>query len=296
MQAGMIGIFKKHLEQGLQEDQWQWDFTGIGSGESQKSQTAHVIAKSNGIFVGEALCSAAELLAKDLGLNLQVKPLAKDGSKVQKKLKVVKLSGDPRAVLAFERPLLNLMAYLSGVATQTAAVTQKIKTESKKKKLKQPPRLTLTRKTLPYYRDLCIDAVIAGGGHPHRVSLSGGILIKENHIAAAGGVLKATQGVRAVAPHGLKIEIEVRNFDELSQALDAGVEAVLLDNFSPSQVKKAVSLIQRSNSKVVVEVSGGITEKNISSYIIPGVDVISMGGLTHTVQPLDLSLLMDGVK
>jgi nicotinate-nucleotide pyrophosphorylase (carboxylating) len=177
------------------------------------------------------------------------------------------------------------------VATQTDALVQIVRSVG----LDNPPRVTSTRKTLPGYRDLSIAAVIAGGGHPHRVSLSGGVLIKENHIAAAGGIASAIRGAVSVAPHGLRVEVEVRDLKELQEALDHEVDVVLLDNFSPSLVAEALKLIHaHAHSRVRVEVSGGISQRNIRDYVQQGVHVISVGSLTHSVSPLDLSLLVEG--
>src|SRR5690606_37963643 len=157
----------------------------------------------------------------------------------------------------------------------------------------EAPRVTSTRKILPYYRDVAIAAVMAGGGFAHRVSLDGGALIKENHIAAAGGIRAAIRGARAVAPHLLKIEIEVRNLKELREAVDAGADVIRLDNFSTKSVREAVDLVEESHRSPLIECSGGITEETIGNYAIPGVHVLSIGGLTHSVKAIDLSLLVD---
>ena len=136
---------------------------------------------------------------------------------------------------------------------------------------------------------------MAGGGFSHRTSLAGGVLIKENHIAAAGGISAAVAGVRGVAPHGLVVEIEVRNQQELEEALAQKVECIMLDNFRPEEVRSALKFIERSGiaRKPVIEVSGGITDASIASYVIPGVDIISSGGLTHSVTSSDFSMLID---
>jgi nicotinate-nucleotide pyrophosphorylase (carboxylating) len=190
--------------------------------------------------------------------------------------------------LALERPFLNLVAYASGVASATRQLVDVVARVSS-------ARVTSTRKILPYYRDLAIYGVLCGGGVAHRVSLSGGVLLKENHIAAAGGIARAIKGVQAISPHGLKIEIEVRNLDELKQALKAGAEVVMLDNFEPEKVRAAVKQVRESKRAVVIEVSGGLTAANIAEYALPGVDVLSCGGLTHSVRALDLSLLVFGL-
>ena len=153
--------------------------------------------------------------------------------------------------------------------------------------------MTMTRKTLPGYRDLSILGLQVGGGYAHRVSLSGGVLIKENHIVIAGSIQKAVDGARSIAPHGLKIEVEVRSVKELQQALKARVDCVLLDNFQPSQVQTALEIMSKHEYCPLIEVSGGLTEANIVEYAIEGVDVLSVGSLTHSVKSLDLSLLIN---
>jgi nicotinate-nucleotide pyrophosphorylase (carboxylating) len=279
-------FWKRSLEEGLREDGWPWDWTVRGS-VPHRVIRARIVAKSSGIWVGQALASAAAQIS---GTNL-ITEILPDGSSVGPGAIVAKWEGPAHWVLALERPALNLAQFASGIATQTSRLVDIVRSVG----LKNPPRVTSTRKTLPGYRDLSIAGVIAGGGHPHRVSLSGGVLIKENHIAAAGSIGGAVRGARTAAPHGLRIEIEVRNLVELQQALDAEVDAVLLDNFTPALVGDALKAIAlHSNSRVTVEVSGGISEANILGYVQEGVHVISVGSLTHTVKPLDLSLLVEG--
>ena len=163
------------------------------------------------------------------------------------------------------------------------------------KELKNPPRLTGTRKTLPGYRDLAVQSSLIGGAHPHRYNLSGGLLIKENHIAAAGSIVHAISNAREVAPHLLKVEIEVKNITELREAIAAGAEVIMLDNFTPEQIREAIKLkpARTSGTGVLFEVSGGINLSNISDYAIEGLDVISVGSITHSVKSIDLSLLVN---
>jgi nicotinate-nucleotide pyrophosphorylase (carboxylating) len=187
--------------------------------------------------------------------------------------------------LVFERSFINLAAYCGGIAFQTRRLLELVN----KKGMKNPPRITGTRKTLPGYRDLAIQSSIIGGAHPHRYNLSGGLLIKENHIRAAGSIAKAIHQARQTAPHLLKIEIEVRNLNELKEATDSGAEVIMLDNFSPELVLEAV---KTKSQQTCFEVSGGINESNIDQYLIEGLDVISIGSITHSVKSIDLSLLV----
>ncbi|MEO5971111.1 MAG: carboxylating nicotinate-nucleotide diphosphorylase [Bdellovibrionia bacterium] len=280
-----IDLWKNLLYSGLKDDGYPWDWTSIGTTKNSDQQlTAKIVGKSEGVWAGEALVTT---LGRIAGFT-KAESLIKNGEKFKSGSTLVSLTGLSRELLALERPFLNLAAYVSGIATKTHQFAKLIKEACPNR----TPRLTLTRKTLPSYRDVAIYGVLAGGGFPHRVSLSGGILIKENHVAAAGGISNAIKGAQAVAPHGLKIEIEVRSEQELKEALNAGAEGVLLDNFSPSQIRSALKVINKNQHNIFVEVSGGLTESNISDYAIEGVDVLSVGALTHSVKAVDLSLLV----
>lgn len=278
-----------HLKTGLEEDSWEWDWTSLGASSGASVIEARVVGKSRGVWAGGGLIPAATELSRQMGGELNLKSRLKDGEAFKPRDVIVILKGPALTLLALERPFLNLASYVSGIATRTQALVKIVRAKCPRK----TPRVTPTRKTLPGYRDLAVFGVLAGGGHAHRISLSGGVLIKENHIAAAGGIAKAVEGARESAPHGLKIEIEVRDLSELSQALSAGADGVLLDNFTPKQVKDALKQIGRCPVRPVVEVSGGLGEKNIASYAIEGVDVLSVGSLTLSVTAVDLSLLVD---
>ncbi len=285
--------FKDLLHRGLEEDGYTLDWTSLGTRSSQgASLSAEVVAKADGIFFGESLALAAEAVSKEIGIPFRVKGLKKDGDRLKPGVKVLTLVGSAQGILALERPLLNLASYFGGMATRTHGLVSAVQAEWKKKKYKgEAPRVTSTRKILPHYRDSAIAAVIAGGGVPHRVNLSGGVLIKENHILAAGGISKAVRGVREVAPHGLKIEVEVRNEKELKEALGEKADIIMLDNFKPTEVKSALKVVEAAEYSPLIECSGGISENTIASYTLPGVHILSVGGLTHSVDALDLSLL-----
>lgn len=294
----------KHLDvrnlirAGLQEDGWPWDWTTQGSlKDPLKKVKAQLIAKAPGVWAGSALIHSLNSVAKELADTSTGHFLAKahlaDGSRVRPGQRVAEWSGSATLVMALERPFLNLAQYASGIATATDELVCSVR----KGCPKFTPRVTSTRKTLPFYRDLALYALQAGGGYAHRVSLSGGVLIKENHIASAGSIARAVQGVRAVAPHSLKIEVEVRDLQELDQALAAQVEVIMLDNFSVEDTKRAVQVVDSifapgSPGRPVLEVSGGLNSKNIGKYAMRGVDILSVGALTHSVQALDLSLLV----
>jgi nicotinate-nucleotide pyrophosphorylase (carboxylating) len=296
----LFNLWAPLLHQGLAEDGYPWDWTSIGIGQSShKKIRARVLAKSDGIWAAEGLTRSIEgwTASSCTGESLEVtSQILLDGSKFKANDILLELTGGAVSLLTIERPFLNLAAYACGIATATRRIVERVQQACPV----NPPRVTLTRKTLPYYRDLAIHGVRMGGGFPHRTSLAGGILIKENHIAAAGSLKEAIRGVRAVAPHGLKIEVEVRSQEELHLALACEVEALLLDNFSPDQLKAALKSMQRVQNhplqrpiRPILEVSGGLNESNISSYALPDVDLLSVGSLTHSVHSADLSFLLD---
>lgn len=276
------------LRRGLDEDDASWDFTTHAALLASRDATVHaeIIAKSAGVFVGVPLLRAAERLADEWGEPFHAKAKIKEGAYVDKGQSVAVWSGSARAVLAFERPYLNLASALSGIASAAREWKERIS-------MRHPGvRLCPTRKTLPGYRSLAIYSSCVGGAHPHRMGLSGGILLKENHLRVARSIPRAIDLARQIAPHGLKIEIEVTNLNELKQACAAGADVVMLDNFSPAQVAQATRWLRQSKHRPIVEVSGGLTLQNIDRYLMDGVGVVSVGALTHSAKPLDLSLLV----
>lgn len=290
-------VWKELLTQGLDEDDWRWDWTTLGTLQVSKQKLkASVRAKSHGVWAGSPLVEAVNEHPENIQSihsseyePLMVRSLLKDGERFEPGTVVAEFQGSGRLLLAFERPFLNLASFVSGIATRTADLVTRVQAACPKR----TPKVTSTRKTLPGYRDLSIHGVRSGGGYSHRMSLSGGVLIKENHIAAAGGIREAIEGARQIAPHGLKIEVEVRNLDELQVALKANAEIVMLDNFNPNQVREALRIVYEGCYRPMVEVSGGLNELNISTYAIEGVDILSVGSLTHSVQAVDLSLLVE---
>ena len=290
----LIPVWKKWLKIGLEEDLASFDWTARATAKARGSAaeekvSAKLIAKGTGIWAGGLGLKALELLSAEMGSPLQVKSFVKDGDAVVSSQVVCEWIGTAEAIVIFERSFINLASYFSGIATETSLLVKKVSD----RKLKNPPRITGTRKTLPGYRELAIESTLIGGAHPHRFNLSGGLLLKENHIEAAGSIQAAVDNARSVIPHLLKIEIEVRNLKELEEAIAAKVEVILLDNFSPELVKEAIAL---KPSGVCYEVSGGITLQTIDPYLQEGLDVISVGSITHSVKALDLSLLMNPKK
>jgi nicotinate-nucleotide pyrophosphorylase (carboxylating) len=203
----------------------------------------------------------------------------RDGDAVLKGSVFGSVAGPAARLLSGERVALNFLQRLSGIATLTRQFVEAVSGTG--------TTLLDTRKTTPGLRALEKYAVRMGGGRNHRFGLSDGVLIKENHIAAAGGVAEAVRKARASVDHLKKIEIEVTTFEELNQALDAGADAILLDNMTPGQVKDAV---QRVSGRVPLEVSGGVHLGNVREYALTGVDFISVGALTHSFKSADISL------
>jgi len=198
---------------------------------------------------------------------------------VEKGAAVCRVEGRTRAVLAAERPALNFLQHLSGVATLTARFVDAVKGTRAK--------IVDTRKTTPGWRALDKEAVRAGGGGNHRVDLAAGVLIKDNHVAACGGVKAAVERARARAPHSLRIEVEVTELGQIEDALAAGADIVLLDNFDPPKVAQAMKQIA---GRALVEVSGGINLDTVRAFAEAGPDLISVGALTHSARAVDLSL------
>jgi nicotinate-nucleotide pyrophosphorylase (carboxylating) len=206
--------------------------------------------------------------------------VARDGAAVEAKAALMHVNGDARAVLSAERVALNFVQHLSGIATATSAYVRRAGNRK--------TRICCTRKTTPGLRALEKYAIRCGGGFNHRFGLDDAILIKDNHIAVAGGIRQVLERARAAAGHLVKIEIEVDSLDQLKEVLDSGLaDVVLLDNFDIASMKQAVAMVA---GRLVVEASGGITLDNIAEIAATGVDYASSGALTHSAPSLDVAL------
>jgi nicotinate-nucleotide pyrophosphorylase (carboxylating) len=300
-------LWNPWIEQALTDDDWLWDWTTEATlrsalhkkGDGQAR--ARVVAKQSGIWAGEGLLEAIERVSAGKGLPIEITRVSRDlrnGAEIREGQELLQWSGPLRAILTFERGFLNLAQYACGIATRTNRMVRAVRHGWKAQGLptESMPRVTSTRKTLPGYRDIAVVSVLAGGGMSHRTSLAGGVLIKENHIALCGGIGEAIEAARAVAPHGLKVEVEVRSHEELCEALSAHAEVVMLDNFSPEQARSSVEWVRKSAPGTIVELSGGLNEANVASYLCEGIHILSSGALTHSVQALDLSMLIEGVR
>ncbi|MBU4054642.1 MAG: carboxylating nicotinate-nucleotide diphosphorylase [Proteobacteria bacterium] len=256
----------------------------IGSGDITTDYAVPEETKGLGIIVAkESLVLAGLEIAKQVFTHLDstlfFESVFKDGDRVEKGETALTVEGNMRALLKGERTALNFMQHLSGIATLVRSYVEIIKNK--------PVRLVDTRKTTPGLRVLEKYAVRTGGGYNHRTGLYDGVLIKDNHIAACGGITPAVEKIRKQISHLVKIEVEVTNLVEVREAIKAGAEVIMLDNMSLDQVREAVSVI---NGKALVEVSGNVTAKTLSGLADTGVDIISSGALTHSARSVDLSM------
>lgn len=276
--------FKKKLTQfielALQEDIGAGDYTTLSTIPTDKIAEAKLLVKENGILAG---VEVAEAIFKFVDPSFQVDILLQDGQEVQAGDVAFILKGSIHHILMTERLVLNIMQRMSGIASETAKYAKRISHTNAK--------VLDTRKTTPLNRFLEKEAVKIGGGTNHRFGLYDMILIKDNHVDYSGGIKQALENAFTYKQKNnldIPIEIEVRNFSELEQALAfPNLDRIMFDNFSPDDVAKAVELV---NGKVVTEASGGITLETIAGYAEAGVDFISIGALTHSVKSLDLSL------
>ncbi|WP_294065819.1 carboxylating nicotinate-nucleotide diphosphorylase [uncultured Fusobacterium sp.] len=260
----------------LKEDISSEDITTNSVMREKKLGTVQLICKQDGVIAGlEIFKRVFELLDRETVTKLYFK----DGDKVKKGDLLGEVEGDIRVLLSGERTALNYLQRMSGIATYTNNMVKLLEGSSVK--------LLDTRKTTPNMRIFEKYAVKVGGGNNHRYNLSDGILLKDNHIDAAGGVANAIKMAKEYAPFVRKIEVEVENLDMLKEALNAGADIIMLDNMTPEMMKEAVKL---TRGKAVTECSGNITKENIQTIIDTGVDYVSSGALTHSAPILDVSL------
>lgn len=278
-------VYRRMLDW-LEEDIPFWDVTSqlIPPG---REALAVILAKEPGV----AACveEVAHFLER---LGFRVKLNVHSGESFERGATLLQVQGDLSRLLQVERLILNLLAHACGVATLTRKFVEAVREVNPK------VRIAATRKTLPGLRYFEKRAVVAGGGDPHRLSLSDMILIKDNHLKCFGSVGEAVKTAREIASFSGKIEVEVTSPEEAVEAAKAGADVIMLDNFTVGEVVKALGYLRREGLKdrVVVEASGGITLENVAEYAKTGVDVISIGALTHSARSLDLSLEVLEVK
>lgn len=272
--------FKQFISDALQEDVGDGDHTSLSTIPKNLKGRMHLLVKEDGIIAG---VEAAYRIFKIVDKTIKVKVLIKDGTLVKKGDVVFVIEGNTRNMLTLERLVLNIMQRMSGIATKTSYL-QSLCNGTK-------TQVIDTRKTTPGFRFFEKWAVVIGGGSNHRYGLYDMVLIKDNHIDFAGGILEAIDAANAyliTKRKKLDIEVETRTLNDVKKVLEHGkVKRIMLDNYTPKQTLAAVKLI---DGKFEVESSGGITEKNIREYARCGVDYISIGALTHHIRALDMSL------
>ena len=266
------------IDLALDEDAGLGDVTSRAIFPPRHASRAVIDAKQDLVLCGVEI--AARVFAR-VDPALKVKPLARDGDRVRRGTRVLAVAGPTAALLTAERTALNFLQRLSGIATHTRRHAAAVDGTG--------VRIVDTRKTTPGWRALEKYAVRCGGGTNHRSSLGEHVLIKDNHIAAAGSLTAAVRRARAGAPHLAKIEVETTTLAEVKEALRAEADVILLDNMTPAQVRAAVATIAGA---ATVEVSGGVRFETLRDYALPGVDVISIGALTHSATAVDLSLTL----
>jgi nicotinate-nucleotide pyrophosphorylase (carboxylating) len=266
----------------LEEDVGPGDWTTEWTVPAERTADAVIVAKAPGVLSGLDVAAAVFRRVDD---SLRIEVLLPEGAEVEPGREVIRLSGSARAILTGERVALNLLQRLSGVATLTRRYVDVVDGTG--------ARILDTRKTTPGLRALEKRAVRAGGGHNHRFGLHDMVLIKENHIAAAGGIRAAVERVRAANDRGLAVEVETTTLDEVREALDVGVDRILLDNMRLSLLREAVAVVRSHPApRPETEASGGVSLDTVRAVAEAGVDFVSVGALTHSSPALDLSLLI----
>lgn len=273
---------KKALESFLLEDIGQGDLSTDLVFSQNTRGTGQFLVKETGILSGMDI---PNLVYELLGEEVSYTALKQDGDYVEKGTVIATVSGSVRGMLTGERVILNLMQRMSGIATLTNQAVRQLNDSS--------IRICDTRKTAPGLRLFDKYAVTCGGGYNHRIGLYDGVMLKDNHIAYAGGILPAVKRVRSQLGHMVKIEVEIETKEELLEAIQAECDVIMFDNRSPREVKEFQKLVP---SSILTEISGGITLETISTYQGTGANYLSLGFLTHSVKALDISFNSNDIK
>jgi nicotinate-nucleotide pyrophosphorylase (carboxylating) len=276
---------RKSIRLWLEEDIGAGDVTTLYTVPEFGISKGIIHAKESGIIAGLPVAAA---VFQAVDPQLVFTPQTVDGGRAEKGTVLAEVHGSTRSILQGERLALNLMQRLSGIATRTREYAQAV--------ADLPVRLVDTRKTTPGHRLLEKYAVRAGGGHNHRFGLYDAVMIKDNHIKGAGGITAAVKSARANIPHTMKIEVEVESFEQLEEALSARADIIMLDNMTNDRMAEAVKRIRSAAPHVLVEASGSVNLDTIRGIAETGVDVISVGRLTYSVQALDISLDLNDRK
>ncbi len=261
----------------LEEDIGTGDVTTLATVPPGTTARAELVAKDDFVLAG---IDVARRVFHLLDPQVAFEQLTEDGHQVRRGEVLAWLRGEAASLLQGERVALNLLQRMSGIATMAARFVREVEGTA--------ATIVDTRKTIPGLRVLDKYAVRVGGAGNHRTALYDGVLIKENHIAAAGGITVAVERARARVPHTLKIEVETRNLEEVAEAVAAGADIVLLDNMSPGELREAVALVA---GRALTEASGGVSLETVRAIAETGVNLISVGALTHSVRAADISML-----
>ncbi len=275
-EVSLMNAIEKLIDQALEEDIGPADISTESLVPVDLVGTGEIVAKESVVLAG---LDISRKVFERLDPDISWRPRYRDGEAAADGATVVELFGRLGALLSAERVALNFLQRLSGIATLTRTYSDKLGNSN--------VRLVDTRKTTPGWRVLEKYAVRVGGAGNHRMGLYDGVLIKDNHIAACGGIKTAVARIRQRISHLMKIEVEVTTLDEAREALAVGVDIIMLDNMTPSKIREAVALI---NKRAVVEVSGGVTDITLEELAKTGVDIISVGALTHSARSVDLSM------
>lgn len=275
-------LVDKIIAQGLEEDLGTGDLTSNSIIPPEAATKAIIHAKEVGVVAG---IQVARRVFTSLDPGISFFPRVKDGQQVEKGTILAEVEGKARVILMGERLALNLLQRLSGIATRTASLVSLVGDKN--------TRIVDTRKTTPGLRILEKYAVRVGGGHNHRFGLYDAVMIKDNHIKVAGGIAQAVELARKNNPHTVKIEVEVEDLAGVEAALAVKADIIMLDNMNIESMKKAVDLIA---GRTLVEASGNMTEERIPEVVQTGVDIISVGALTHSIKALDISLDLGSIK
>ncbi len=279
----MYAIFQYEeiVERALKEDIGTGDLSTLIIPDDHIGE-ARIYAKEDGIICGTFI---AEMVFKKVDPRIQIELLVKDGDEIHSGMLIMRITGPLAGILQAERTALNFVQHLSGISSITRRLTDAVKDLGVK--------VVDTRKTMPGLRILQKYAVRIGGGNNHRFGLYDAVMLKDNHHAVFGSLQEAITKVKAKVGHMVKIEVECETLEQVKEALECGVDVIMLDNMSADDMRTAVALIDH---KAIVEASGGINEKNIRAIAETGVDIISVGRLTHSVPAIDFSLVIDDTK
>jgi nicotinate-nucleotide pyrophosphorylase (carboxylating) len=274
-------LIEEILERFLDEDVGHGDITTDALIDPKTSAVGSVVCKERAVIAG---LSESIILLRLVGC--EGEPRVRDGEEVPRGAIILDVKGPGSGLLKVERTLLNLLSHMSGVATATAELVAIVKNSG------STARIACTRKTLPGLRYFEKRAVELGGGDTHRLRLDDAVLVKDNHLALSGSITESVRKAKARVSFTKKVEVEATSPDQALEAGIAGADIVLLDNMTPQQVKKSLDLLEtkKVRDRLLIEVSGGITKENLVNYALRGVDVISVGSITHSAKAIDMSL------